>query len=90
MIAQTRQAESAKGREIAETRVRYVYCCVHMVLRREGRKINPKLAYHLYIGSKEPRSGISRGRPPAPEQDAKATGEGEAPRSPFSKLFRVN
>jgi len=36
-------------REIAETRVRYGYRRIHVLLRREGLIVNPKRVYRLYI-----------------------------------------
>ena len=33
---------------IAETRVRYGYRCIHVLLRREGWLVNPKRIYRLY------------------------------------------
>ena len=35
-------------KEIAETRVRYVYRRIHVLLRREGWLVNPKRIYRLY------------------------------------------
>jgi putative transposase len=35
-------------REIAATRVRYGYRRIHMLLRREGWRVNPKRVYRLY------------------------------------------
>jgi putative transposase len=35
-------------REIAATRVRYGYHRIHVLLRREGWRINPKRVYRLY------------------------------------------
>jgi putative transposase len=35
-------------KEIAETRMRYGYRRVHVVLRREGRMMNTKRTYRLY------------------------------------------
>ncbi len=35
-------------KEIAETRVRYGYRRVHVLLRREGWEVNAKRIYHLY------------------------------------------
>ena len=44
-----RQAEEGAGiEEIAETRVRYGYCRIHMLLRREGWSVNAKRVYRLY------------------------------------------
>jgi len=37
-------------REIAETRVRYGYRRIHVLLRREGRQVNAKRIYRLYKG----------------------------------------
>lgn len=43
------QAALAKRiKEIAETRVRYGYRRVHVLLRREGWEINAKRVYRLY------------------------------------------
>ncbi len=43
------QAElSQRIKEICETRVRYGYRRVHVLLRREGRVVNPKRIYRLY------------------------------------------
>jgi putative transposase len=43
------QAElKARIREIAQTRVRYGYRRVHVLLRREGWAVNPKRIYRLY------------------------------------------
>ena len=36
-------------REIAETRVRYGYRRVHVLLQREGRNVNHKRVYRLYV-----------------------------------------
>ena len=38
----------ARIREIAATRVRYGYRRIHLLLRREGWRINPKRVYRLY------------------------------------------
>ena len=38
----------AKIKEIAETRVRYGYRRIHVLLRREGWSVNPKRVYRLY------------------------------------------
>lgn len=35
-------------REIAETRVRYGYRRIHVLLRREGWEVNPKRVYRIY------------------------------------------
>ena len=35
-------------KEIAETRVRYGYRRIHVLLRREGWNVNPKRIYRLY------------------------------------------
>ena len=35
-------------REIAETRVRYGYRRIHVLLRREGWQVNAKRVYRLY------------------------------------------
>ena len=35
-------------REIAETRMRYGYRRIHVLLRREGWNVNPKRIYRLY------------------------------------------
>ena len=35
-------------KEIAETRVRYGYRRIHVLLRREGWAVNPKRIYRLY------------------------------------------
>jgi putative transposase len=35
-------------REIAETRVRYGYRRIHVLLRREGRRVNAKRVWRLY------------------------------------------
>ena len=35
-------------KEIAETRVRYGYRRIHVLLRREGWDVNPKRIYRLY------------------------------------------
>ena len=36
-------------REIAETRVRYGYRRIHILLRREGWRVNAKRVYRLYV-----------------------------------------
>ncbi|WP_051928343.1 IS3 family transposase [Palleronia rufa] len=36
-------------REIAETRVRYCYRRIHILLRREGWEVNAKRVYRLYL-----------------------------------------
>jgi putative transposase len=36
-------------REIAETRVRYGYRRIHVLLRREGWHVNAKRVYRLYV-----------------------------------------
>ena len=36
-------------REIAETRVRYGYRRIHILLRREGWEVNAKRVYRLYV-----------------------------------------
>ena len=36
-------------REIAETRVRYGYRRIHVLLRREGWAVNAKRVYRLYV-----------------------------------------
>src|SRR5262249_56758865 len=41
----------ARIREIAATRVRYGYRRIHLLLRREGWRINPKRGYRLYTGN---------------------------------------
>jgi putative transposase len=41
-------ALAARIKEIAETRVRYGYRRVHVLLRREGWEINAKRVYRLY------------------------------------------
>src|SRR4051794_25530499 len=52
-------------REIAETRVRYGYRRVHVLLRREGWSVNVKRVYRLYkeeglqIRTKRPRRKVS-------------------------------
>ena len=50
-------------REIYETRIRYGYRCVHVLLRREGRKINTKRTHMIYneVGL-EPRNKTPRHR----------------------------
>ena len=49
------QAAVAKRiKEICETRVRYGYLRVHVLLDREGWVINIKKIYRIYIGSKGP------------------------------------
>ena len=35
-------------KQIAETRVRYVYRRIHVLLLREGWHVNPKRVYRLY------------------------------------------
>ncbi len=40
-------------KEIAETRVRYGYRRIHVLLRREGWTINAKRVYRLYHGLKD-------------------------------------
>jgi putative transposase len=54
--------------EICQTRVRYGYRRVHVLLCREGWRINNKKTYRVYreMG------------PPAAQQDAQASGQGEA------------
>lgn len=42
------RSEEALSTEIAETRMRYGYRRVHVVLQREGWMINVKRTYHLY------------------------------------------
>jgi putative transposase len=43
------QAElTARIKEIAATRVRYGFRCIHVLLRREGWRVNPKRVYPLY------------------------------------------
>jgi putative transposase len=39
---------SERIREIAATRVRYGYRRIHVLLRREGWRVNPKRVYRLY------------------------------------------
>ena len=46
-------------REIAETRVRYGYRRIHVLLRREGWMVNPKRV-HRCTGSKACGCGTSR------------------------------
>ena len=36
-------------REIAETRVRYGYWRIHVILEREGWRVNHKLVYRIYV-----------------------------------------
>lgn len=68
-------------REIAETRVRYGYKRIHVLLRREGWAINHKRVHRLYceeglqLRAKRPRRHVSaahrqpqRSRPTAPNQ----------------------
>ena len=57
-------------KEIAETRVRYGYRRIHVLLRREGWEVNPKRIYRLYqeIG------------PATAQQNAEAAGQGQAAR----------
>ena len=57
-------------REIAETRVRYGYRRIHVLLRREGWEINGKRVYRLYkelglqLRKKAPRRRVkAKGRP---------------------------
>jgi putative transposase len=38
----------ARIKEIAETRMRYGYRRIHVLLRREGWQVNPKRIYRLY------------------------------------------
>lgn len=47
-------------KEIAETRVRYGYRRIHVLLRREGWAINSKRVYRLY---KEMGLGLRKNRP---------------------------
>jgi putative transposase len=55
-------------KEICQTRVRYGYRRVHVLLRREGWRLNHKKTYRVYreLG------------PAAAQQDAQAPGQGEA------------
>ena len=55
-------------KEICQTRVRYGYRRVHVLLRREGWAIN----------AEEDATYLQRVRPAIAEQDAEAPGEGEA------------
>jgi putative transposase len=57
----TDQAAVAKRiKETCETRIRYGYRRVHVLLDREGWGINVKKVYRIYIGSKGPsRSSVS-------------------------------
>ena len=57
-------------KEICQTRVRYGYRRVHVLLRREGWRIN----------SEEDAAHLSRVRPAIAQQDAEAAGQGEAAR----------
>ena len=57
-------------KEIAETRVRYGYRRVHVLLRREGWAMNVQAGY----------AALSRDGPAIAEQNAEAAGEGEAAR----------
>ena len=62
-------------REIAETRARYGYRRIHVLLRREGWQVNPKRVYRLYresglqIRNKTPKRRVKaklrEGRVPA-------------------------
>ena len=52
-------------REIAETRVRYGYRRIHILLRREGSQVNAKRVYRLYaeeglqIRNKRPKRKVA-------------------------------
>jgi putative transposase len=55
---------ASQSREIAATRVRYRYRRIHVLLRREGWRINPKRVYRLYremglqLRNKSPRRRV--------------------------------
>ena len=67
-------------REIAETRVRYGYRRIHVLLRREG-----------WAGQREAGlPALPRDGPAAAQQDAEAAGEGEAARRTGSAATRSN
>ena len=75
-----RAALRKRIREIAETRVRYGYRRIHVLLEREGWRVNHKLVYRLYIEeglqtrNKRPKRKVSvklregRKAPTAPNQ----------------------
>ena len=56
--------------EIAATRVRYGYRRIHVLLRREGWRVNPKTGLPAV-----PRNGLA-----IAQQDTEAQGQGEAAR----------
>ena len=54
-------------REIAETRARYGYRRIHVLLRREGWRVNPKRVYRLYRDA-----GLQQLRNKTPKRRVKA------------------
>ena len=65
-------------REIAETRVRYGYRRVHVLLRREGWEVNHKRVYRLYV-----EEGLQiRNKHPKRKVSAKLREDRKAPQAP--------
>lgn len=65
-------------REIAETRVRYGYRRIHVLLRREGWKVNHKRVYRLYVEE----SLQIRNKHPKRKVSAKLREDRKAPEAP--------
>ena len=77
-------------KEIAATRVRYGYRRIHVLLRREGWRVNPKRVYRLYremglqLRNKTPKRRVKaklRERPAAGHASERDLGDGLRPRS---------
>jgi putative transposase len=67
-------------KEIAETRVRYGYRRIHVLLRREGWRVNAKRVWRLYR-----EMGLQlRSKTPKPE----AAGQGETARRTSGRIGR--
>ena len=65
-------------REIAETRVRYGYRRVHVLLQREGWDVNHKRVYRLYV-----EEGLQiRNKRPKRKVSAKPREDRKAPQAP--------
>jgi putative transposase len=65
-------------REIAETRVRYGYRRIHVLLRREGWEVNAKRVYRLYT-----EEGLQlRNKTPKRKVSAKLRGDRSSPHGP--------